>query len=57
MNLNFNRNTDSFKAQEITMQRSKVVSLTEAVLEDPSNMLCQALLNQTMKRLEMLLSA
>ncbi|WP_282040786.1 hypothetical protein [Winogradskyella flava] len=55
--MNFNRNTDSFKAQEITMQRSKVVSLAEAVLEDPSNMLCQALLNQTMKRLEMLLSA
>ncbi|MFK7833229.1 MAG: hypothetical protein AB8B52_08130 [Winogradskyella sp.] len=46
-----------FKEEEILRQRSKVISLTEAILEDPKNKYCQALLSITLRRLELLLIA
>lgn len=57
VNISFTNINNQFRAQEISMQRSKMASLTEAVLEDPGNIFCQALLNQTIKRLELLLAA
>ena len=46
-----------FKEEEISRQRSKVISLTKSILEDPNNKHCQALLCLTLGRLEYLLIA
>jgi len=56
-NLNFSERTSQFKSIEINLQRSKVVCLSQAVLEDPNNPYCQALLSVTLERLERLLTA
>jgi len=56
-NLNFKTSESQYKSEEINLNRSKVVYLTQAVLEDPNNSSCQALLNLTLARLERLLTA
>ena len=55
--LNLNNSTSQFKAQVITMERCRIIALTKAVLEDPNNVFYKALLNKTIARLEMLLTA
>lgn len=56
-NLQFNTFSPEFKTEEINSYRLKVVHLSEALKEDPSNFSCAALLNMTLNRLEMLLTA
>lgn len=56
-NLNFNETITDFKGEEINRYRLKVVHLSEVLKEDPNNITYQGLLNLTLNRLEMLLTA
>lgn len=56
-NLNFALTDALFKTEEINRCRSKVIQLTEIVLEDPNNASFKALLDLTLLRLEKLQSA
>ena len=56
-NLTFSPISSDLKTEEINRYRIKVVHLSENLKEDPNNVTCQALLNLTLNRLEMLLTA
>lgn len=57
MKISLTNITTQYKIDEINLQRSKVISLTNAISKDPHNRSSHALLNLTLKRLEVLMTA